>query len=132
MKKITLLMFGLLGALLAACSSGDRVRNVDARAFGKAIGTDRVWLLDVRTPEEYASGHIAGAMNMDVLGAGFRHAAESRLGKDREVWVYCRSGKRSLTAAAILSKAGYRVVNLRGGIMEWEQAGLPLIGGEGK
>lgn len=82
-------------------------------------------MLDVRTAGEYAEGHIAGAKNIDVQKAGFRNMAAAQLPKDRTVWVYCRSGRRSLTAARILKKEGYEVVNLKGGIMEWEQKGKP-------
>jgi rhodanese-related sulfurtransferase len=80
-------------------------------------------LVDVRTAQEFAAGHIAGAVNIDVqtLPARIRE-----LPTDRPVILYCRSGKRSATAAQILRRAGYNNVRDLGGILEWSAQGLPL------
>lgn len=78
-------------------------------------------MVDVRTAEEYDAGHIEGARNIDVLKDNFQTEAKTSIPKDKTVAVYCRSGKRSLKAAAILAKAGYHVVNLRGGWLEWSE-----------
>lgn len=86
-----------------------------------------VQLLDVRTPEEYAEGHINGATNINVQSDNFREMAVRELSKDSTVLVYCRSGRRSLTAAEILIKLGYKVVNLKGGIIDWKENGRPLV-----
>ena len=69
-------------------------------------------LLDVRTPGEFAGGHIEGALNIPVQELGAR---VSEVGpKSRPVVVYCRSGGRSCAAAGILSQAGYEVVDVGG------------------
>ncbi len=121
MKKLLSLLLGVLG--FAACSSAqsDSIQTVQAEEFAQIIKADSVILVDVRTAGEYDAGHIENARNIDVLKDTFRSIAIGTLPKDKTIAVYCRSGKRSLKAAAILAKEGYKVVNLRGGWMEWTE-----------
>ena len=119
MKKIIALLLGLLGLTTNASAQSDSIRTVGAAQFAEFIKSDSVFLVDVRTAEEYAAGHIANAKNIDVLKSDFKNNA-STLPKNKQIAVYCRSGKRSLVAANILAKMGYKVINLRGGWMEWE------------
>jgi len=114
----------------SACNSNDGIISVAAPEFEKEIKADSVQLLDVRTPEEYAEGYIDGAININVQSDDFRLLAEKELSKDSTILVYCRSGRRSLDAADILTDLGYKVVNLKGGIMEWKDEGLPVIIGK--
>ncbi|MDE5879257.1 MAG: rhodanese-like domain-containing protein, partial [Desulfovibrio sp.] len=62
-------------------------------------------ILDVRTPQEFREGHLAGARNMDFFGGSFEMQTEA-LPKDAPVLIYCRSGKRSAAAAETLGEAG--------------------------
>ena len=119
MKKIFALLLGLLGLTTNASAQSDSIKTIDAAQFAEIIKSDSVFLLDVRTADEYAAGHIANAKNIDVLKSDFKNKA-SILPKGKQIAVYCRSGKRSLVAANILAKMGYKVINLRGGWMEWE------------
>ena len=119
MKKIIALLLGLLGLTANASAQSDSIKTVDAAQFAEFIKSDSVFLVDVRTAEEYAAGHIANAKNIDVLKSDFKDQVEV-LPKDKEIAVYCRSGKCSLMAANTLAKMGYKVINLRGGWMEWE------------
>ncbi|MDY6319062.1 MAG: rhodanese-like domain-containing protein [Prevotella sp.] len=121
MKKLLSLLLGVLG--FAACSSAqsDSIQTVPAEEFAQIIKADSVILVDVRTAGEYDAGHIENARNIDVLKDTFRSIAIGTLPKDKTIAVYCRSGKRSLKAAAILAKEGYKVINLRGGWMEWTE-----------
>jgi rhodanese-related sulfurtransferase len=80
-------------------------------------------LLDVRTPEEFASGHIPGAVNIAVESLMSRL---SEVPQNQPVVVYCRSGNRSATAAQILSDAGYANIYDMGAIFDWQAAGLPI------
>ena len=89
----------LLGGVLSACAQQENITSVDAAAFQKAITKDSVQLLDVRTAEEYGERHILYAVNIDVLQPGFKEKAEKVLDPSKLVYVYCRSGKRSMTAA---------------------------------
>lgn len=113
-------------AQISGCNSSDSITSVSAPEFDKEIKADSVQLLDVRTPQEYAEGHIDGALNINVQSDDFRQRAEKELSKDSTILVYCRSGRRSMEAAEILTKLGYKVVNLKGGIIEWEGDGLPV------
>lgn len=80
-------------------------------------------LIDVRTAEEFASGHIAGAVNIPVQELGGRLGEVS---KDQPVVLYCRSGNRSGQAATLLERAGYTGIYDLGGLTAWQQAGFPL------
>lgn len=79
-------------------------------------------LLDVRTPEEYAAGHLEGAVNMDILSAGFETQLQT-LDKDATVYVYCKKGGRSARAAALMDSIGFAtVINLTGGYDAYQAA----------
>lgn len=111
---------------VSGCNGNNNIISVSAPEFDKEIKDDSVQLLDVRTPLEYAEGHIAGALNINVQSDDFQQVAEKELSKDSTILVYCRSGRRSMNAAEILTKLGYKVVNLKGGIIEWREDGLPV------
>ena len=111
----------LLGML--SCASGIPVTNLDTDAFEGKAADPAVFLADVRTPEEYAEGHLRGAANFDWNAPDFLDRMEAACPKTTPVAVYCRSGRRSAEAARKLSKAGYTVSNLLGGILAWEEAG---------
>ena len=84
-------------------------------------------LVDVRTPQEYDEGYIEGAVLMDIKVAGF-DTQILQLNPEQPVFVYCRSGKRSLEAAKILEKHKFKVVyNLGGGINAWRAKGKKVI-----
>jgi len=81
--------------------------------------------IDVRTPEEYAEGHIQGARLIPLQELAERMA---EVPKNRRVYLYCRSGKRSAAAANILVKAGFtNIENIEGGINAWKGAGYPVV-----
>lgn len=99
---------------------------MDVKDFAKYLTNDTVQLVDVRTPEEFAEGHIKGAKNINVFDRNFIEEAQEELDKSRPVAVYCRSGKRSADAARLLTAKGYHIANLEGGILAWKQAGEPI------
>ena len=72
MKKIIALLLGLLGLTANASAQSDSIKTVDAAQFAEFINSDSVLLVDVRTAEEYAAGHIANAKNIDVLKFDFK------------------------------------------------------------
>ncbi len=99
--------------------------SVSPEAFSSQLADEPgAQLVDVRTAEEYAEAHLPAAVNIDVKQEDFLAKAQSKLDAGRTVFVYCRSGRRSKDAAAQLAKAGYRVVDMNGGILEWMQKGL--------
>lgn len=120
----------LLLALLIGCAalSVGATGAVDVRQ-GAALQSQGALLLDVRTPGEFAQGHAPGArlIPLDQIG---RRLAE--LGaKDRAIALICRSGNRSGQAQSILEQAGFtKTVNVLGGMIAWERAGLPVVKGQ--
>ncbi len=99
---------------------------MDVDTFSKHISENEVQLIDVRTPEEYADGHIEDATNLNVYDKNFIEEAMKSLDSSKPVAVYCRSGKRSADAAQKLSEKGFKVINLKGGILAWKANNLPI------
>ena len=94
-------------------------KSVEVAEFAELIADTTVFRLDVRTPEEYADGHIEGAINIDVKQPDFEEKALATLPKDKTLAVYCRSGNRSKKACTILTNNGYKVVELATGWLGW-------------
>ena len=85
-------------------------------------------LVDVRTAEEHAAGHIAGALHVPLE----RFDAEAKqLDRERPVVVYCRGGNRSGMAAEALSASGFDAHSVAGGLVAWADGGLPLEPADG-
>lgn len=99
---------------------------VTVDAFAAAAQRDGVTVLDVRTPEEFAQGHLSGAVNLDVSSADFT-ARLLELDRTRPYAVYCHSGNRSAVAVRAMTSAGFTdVVHLAGGVTAWTEAGRGL------
>ena len=124
MKNIISSLLALLG-LASACSQHN-FENADVNHFAELTTSPNVVLLDVRTAAEFEEGHITNAINIDVKQNDFVEQAKAILPADKTIAVYCRGGKRSVTAAEKLAAEGYKVVNLEGGIMAWKEAGNPV------
>ena len=103
-------------------SAQSAYKNVDVNGFEQLIKSDSVQLVDVRRLNEYKEGHIPGSLHIDVLDSTFLTKALATLDKHRSCAVYCRSGKRSAMAASLLTKEGFKVTNLLGGIIAWNEA----------
>ncbi len=114
-------MMTMFVALISGCGN-KAIKTVGTDEFAEVMTQKNVRLIDVRTSEEYAEEHLAGAENIDVKAADF---AERIKGIGGTVAVYCRGGKRSLTAAKQLAAIGCTVYNLDGGILAWQKAGKP-------
>ena len=102
------------------------IRKVDAKTFKTEIEGKKIQLVDVRTPKEYKQGHIENSDNVNVMDKNFM-VKMSKYNKDQAVYVYCRSGGRSMRAASKLKSAGYNVVNLNGGIIGWAKNGFKTV-----
>lgn len=121
---------------MTACnaqSSGDasgqegvyQVLNVDE--YEKQISGDEVLIVDVRTPNEYNSGHIEGAVLVDVTAGSFDQKIQE-YDKNQAVYIYCRSGSRSAGAMRKMKAMGFtEVYDLRGGVINWSKNGKPLV-----
>ena len=118
-----------LAMLLMACSTYAQSygASLDVKAFKAALDKDDALLLDVRTPEEFAQGHIEAAANEDWLGGELLKDV-SGIDKTKPVLLYCAVGRRSAEAMAAMIKAGFTDVrDLKGGINAWEAEKLPVI-----
>lgn len=103
-----------------SCSYGQKNFQLSPKEFSKALTADNVQLVDVRTSEEYDKEHIDEAVNIDWQGDSFDEETQA-LDKNKPVYVYCRSGKRSAEAAEHLRKAGFKAVyEMKGGMEAWQ------------
>jgi len=124
MKKLWILFI-----IIAACSSPESKNAqkvfLQPEEFKTKVDSGAT-LIDVRTIEEFANGHITGSQNMDINDPGFAENVRI-LDKEKQYAVYCASGVRSGKAAEIMRKNGFtNVYTLAGGIKSWKDKGLPL------
>jgi L-ascorbate metabolism protein UlaG (beta-lactamase superfamily)/rhodanese-related sulfurtransferase len=124
MKKMLTCLLALMG-LTSACGQKD-FEDADVNGFAELIANQDVVIFDVRTASEFAEGHIEGAINIDYKQGDFVERSKATLPKDRIIAVYCRSGRRSAGAADLLAKEGFKLVNLKGGIIAWQEAKKPV------
>jgi len=124
MKKLLTCLLAVLG-LNSACGQIN-YENVDVNGFATLIADTNVVVLDVRTASEYAEGHIQGAVLIDQNQSDFVEKAKASLPQDKTIALYCRSGRRSANAAGKLAEVGYKCVNLKGGIIAWKDAMMPV------
>ncbi len=102
-----------------------RRENVDVAALVAAKAAGAV-VIDVRTDEEWAEGHVPGAVHVPLATLSPTHPEIAKLPKDQPVYFICRSGGRSARAADQMASAGYKAMNVEGGTMAWIEAGNPL------
>lgn len=114
-------------ALLNSCTNGQTSStNLSAIEFSEKLKSNPTApIVDVRTPEEFAKGHLVNAKNIDWNGNDFEDQI-SKLDKTKPVFVYCLSGGRSSSAASKMRADGFKeVYELNGGIMKWRGSNLP-------
>lgn len=104
-------MFGLF-----ATKNYENLKGKDFKA--KFVATHNAVLLDVRTPGEFRSGSIKGARNLDMMSPAFVSKVET-LDKNKEYFLFCRSGNRSAQACHYMAKKGFKVYNLAGSPNDW-------------
>jgi phage shock protein E len=125
MKKVMALIASAL--LLAGCSSSSSAIDLSVTEFSAKVAEAGVITLDVRTPGEFAEGYIEGARLVDFQSGNFENEIAA-LDKNATYAVYCRSGNRSGQAVKVMQDAGFtNVFNMNGGVIDWANAGLPLV-----
>ena len=124
MKKIITCLLATLG-IASACGQ-DNFENTDVQGFSELVADSNVVVVDVRTVTEFTEGHIERAILIDQGQSDFVEKAKSTLPIEKRIAVYCRSGRRSANAAGKLADVGYKCVNLKGGIVAWKDAGMPV------
>jgi len=136
MKRLLLTVIALMmiPMIVSACGMGEQsadgyenasITHAHEHWQQGAASPNPFMLLDVRTPEEYAAGHIPGATLIPVQDLA-EHLAE--VPRDKQVYIYCHSGKRSARASKLLAEHGYtNIENIVGGIEAWKDAGYPVV-----
>jgi rhodanese-related sulfurtransferase len=113
--------------LISSCTIGQTKNDIELDEFEKKIASEKYLLVDVRTAEEFAEGHIEDALNIDYFSATFSDDI-SKVGFEIPVLLYCRSGNRSGKAMKIMKELGFKeVYNLEGGIKGWISSNNPVI-----
>lgn len=116
----------MLCSLFGCSAQTEGFKSLTVKEYAKAIEDTAIVRLDVRTAEEFAEGHIAKTLNIDVLKNDFESKAVAMLPKNHIIAVNCRSGKRSKNAAQILVKNGFKVIELDGGYNDWVKNRMPI------
>lgn len=114
------MMMLLLG--FSSCNSNPWT-DMDPDEFEKEAFTAGTCIIDVRSADEYAQGHLYRAINVDFQKDGFIDEISQKIDKDIRLAIYCKSGKRSAAASAVLADAGYKIINLKEGFLSWDAAG---------
>ncbi len=128
--RIVMLLF--LSITFSGCAQSTAVKENDVVSYIspqelKAKLGDDIQLIDIRTPQEFAQGHIPGAKLINFFDADFKQQM-SKLDKNKELYIYCRSGHRSGNATAYLKTAGFpKIHDLKGGINNWYQNSMKVV-----
>ena len=138
--KAKIIIYCLLAFVVLACQNAPGYPNGKGK-IGNTINvslsvdefelkthdTSGVQLIDVRTPEEFAQGHLVGALNFNFNSDGFENQI-NELKKEKPVLLYCLSGGRSSSAAHLLEEKGFTTIyNLQGGIMKYNAANKSIV-----
>ena len=111
--------------LHSACGQ-QNFNSLDVAGFAERICSPDIVLLDVRSESEFNEGHLEGALNIDFSKDDCLDKAKSLLPVDKTIAVYCLRGRRSASSASKLADAGFKVLNLKGGITAWKKANMPV------
>lgn len=127
MKKLLYLLLILLA--MTSCEAQQKkqtVQLVPPTEFAQQMSENKGQIIDVRTPKEFASGHIEGAVNLHVYDKDFEQRVD-KLQKDEPVYVYCKAGGRSAEAVETLKTKGFTtIIELDGGMDAWSEAQKPV------
>jgi len=126
MSAISVITIGL-----SSCSTMKPFTNILPEkaepVIQKGVQEGKIILIDVRTPEEFNSGYIADAINMNI-NSEFFDAQIDELDKTKTYIVYCKMGGRSAMAMTLMKEKGFKkVFNLQGGIMQWQKENRPVV-----
>lgn len=123
MKHIGIIILFLSSLFYSCAQETEQVQILNADDFKTAISVSNVQLVDVRTAEEFKLGHIQNALNIDIYQKENFTNAIGKLDKNKPVYLYCRSGKRSHDASMKLEEMGFEeIYDLKGGYLAWTLA----------
>ena len=129
MKRFLIHICLLLSVLVFNCQTktNKNVARLSPEEFQLFINNDSIQLIDVRKPSEFVTGHIPNAVNIDFLSEDFASNI-IKLNKEKPVYIYCRSGKRSNESVIEFEKAGFtKIYDLEGGVLNWKSKGLETV-----
>lgn len=121
-KRLFILLLVSTAAVCFTACTGSKVvyKTIDAAAALNIANSKSITVLDVRTPEEFAEGHLPNAVNVNFLNASFAENI-GNLNKKNKYLVYCRSGHRSTQAVVIMKQQHFKnVTNMLGGFSQWK------------
>jgi rhodanese-related sulfurtransferase len=126
--SVWLAPIAVAAVLLTGCSSdSEAITDVDVAEAAQIVDDGEAVILDVRTPEEFAAGHLPDAINIDVESADFADRVAG-LDESAETLVYCRTGNRSGVATDEMAELGFTdMSDLQGGIEAWAAAGEEVV-----
>jgi rhodanese-related sulfurtransferase len=121
----------LLAFSIGACAGSHSGENLSTQSFDStvtALAKDpKFLLLDIRTPQEYATGHLPGSRLVDFYSPGFTRELD-KLPRDSEVLLYCRSGNRTGQTVRIMKEMGFKNVrHMAGGLNSWKAEARPVV-----
>lgn len=125
-RLLALALLVTLGLGQTACAQSTSAADQSPAVFEKSLQT-KGQLVDVRTPAEFAAGHLPGAVNVDIYSPDFEKRLAA-LDKNAPLYLYCRSGGRSGQALSKAKALGFKkAVHLSGGILAWEAQGKKTV-----
>ncbi|MCG1034802.1 rhodanese-like domain-containing protein [Polaribacter sp. DS7-9] len=101
------------------CNAQEEIKTISTKELKILLSKENVQLLDVRTPIETKFGYIESALFINYFNSDFVEQAVNKLDKEKPVYVYCRSGKRSAKASKLLKEKGFNVFDVLGGYNQW-------------
>jgi rhodanese-related sulfurtransferase len=124
---LLLFLFAFRSEIQGQTIQKDSIHVLSLAEFEKMSSKRKAKILDVRTPEEVAEGHLLGSTTVNFLSPDFSKEVEA-LNKNKTYLLYCRSGSRTRKAADAMQKMGFKhVYMLEGGITAWKEAGKEVV-----
>lgn len=126
-KQGFLPVFALM-MVVSLFAQAQSVKKLDPQNFDKKLKESKeAILIDVRTPGEFAQGHLVNALSIDIYANDFKSRV-AKLDKTKPVFVYCKAGSRSGSAVDIMEDMGFKeIYDLSGGIISWQEANKPIV-----
>lgn len=114
--------------IFCACKGQEEIKALTPEEFNNAISNDSLAvILDVRQPSEYYEGHLPNAILLNYLDTESFEEGLNNLDKNKNYYIYCRSGRRSHNAAVMMQKQGFKIYDMKGGILGWNKYNLPTV-----
>ncbi len=137
MKRVLIIPIMIIGILTANCQQTSqekgktlnettdtpKIELIESADLKNLLSQQKdIQLFDVRTPKEFAEGTIGNAVNINFFESDFTTQMQQVAKKDQAIYIFCRSGGRSASAAEKLSKAGFKkIYDLKGGYLGWPE-----------